>query len=264
MYISLSESQILKLKETGYPSKTEVLGFDNEQGNTVCYPLNEMIKPRHILNDTLLGKPLLVSYCMACRSAMVYNPIVKGQRLNFDVLGVYRRNMVMMDRETGTVWQQGTGEAVYGNLKGSQLEILPYQQTTISEWLTQYPNSLIAKESAEVKNGIFSKERLMKMMKITEHLIAPGKTNLEGLPLRETVFGIELNGVSKAYPVSELKKKSNFADQLGNTEVIITYNPRNNFMIANVTETGKIIPVQSHWWFGWKEFHPDTEIWKAK
>jgi hypothetical protein len=264
VYISLSESQILKLKETGYPSKTEVLGFDNEQGNTVCYPLNEMIKPRHILNDTLLGKPLLVSYCMACRSAMVYNPIVKGQRLNFDVLGVYRRNMVMMDRETGTVWQQGTGEAVYGNLKGSQLEILPYQQTTISEWLTQYPNSLIAKESAEVKNGIFSKERLMKMMKITEHLIAPGKTNLEGLPLRETVFGIELNGVSKAYPVSELKKKSNFADQLGNTEVIITYNPRNNFMIANVTETGKIIPVQSHWWFGWKEFHPDTEIWKAK
>jgi hypothetical protein len=193
VYISLSDKQILKLKEVDYPKEMEALGFDDEQGNAICYPLYEMIQPRHILNDTFQNKPILVSYCMACRSAMVYNPIVKDQRLNFDVLGVYRRNMVMMDRETGTVWQQGTGEAIFGKLKGTLLEILPYQQTTLQEWMTQYPNSFIAKESKEVKNGIFSKERLMKMMKVTESLVAPGKTKLDGLPLRETIFGIELN-----------------------------------------------------------------------
>jgi len=264
VFISLSDNQILKLKETDYPSETEVLGFDDEQGNPICYPLYEMIKPRHILNDTFHNKPILVSYCMACRSAMVYNPIVKSQRLNFDVLGVYRRNMVMMDRETGTVWQQGTGEAIYGTLKGLQLEILPYQQTTLSDWLKQYPNSFVAKESKEVKDGIFSKERLMKMMKVTESLVTPGKTNLEGLPLRETIFGIELNGVSKAYPVTELKKRNNFTDKLGNIDITISYNPQTNFLTVKLTDTGKIIPAQSHWWFGWKEFHPNTEIWKAK
>jgi len=264
VYISLSENQILKLKETNYPSETEVLGFDDERGNAICYPLYEMIKPRHILNDTFQSKPILVSYCMACRSAMVYNPIVSGQRLNFDVLGVYRRNMVMIDRETGTVWQQGTGEAIFGKLKGSQLEILPYQQTTLSDWLKQYPNSFIAKESKEVNDGIFSKERLMKMMKVTESLVAPGKTNLVGLPLRETIFGIELNGVSKAYPVADLKKKTHFTDKLGDTSITISYNPQTNFLTATVNDTGKIIPAQSHWWFGWKEFHPNTEIWKAE
>ena len=42
VYISLSENQILKLKETDYLSETEVLGFDNEQGNSICYPLFEI------------------------------------------------------------------------------------------------------------------------------------------------------------------------------------------------------------------------------
>jgi hypothetical protein len=264
VYISLSDNQILKLKETDYSLETEVLGYENEQGNAICYPLYEMIKPRHILNDTFQSKPILVSYCMACRSAMVYNPIIDGQRLHFDVLGVYRRNMVMMDRETGTVWQQGTGEAIFGKQKGTLLEILPYQQTTLQEWMTQYPNSFIAQESKEVKNGIFSKERLMKMMKVTESLVAPGKTNLEGLPLRETIFGIEINDFSKAYPVTELKKRNHFTDKLGDTEITISYNPNTNFFNATFTDTGKIIPAQSHWWFGWKEFHPNTEIWKAE
>lgn len=263
VYISLSENQILKLKEMNYSLETEVLGFADEQGNAICYPLYEIIKPRHILNDTFQNKPILVSYCMACRSAMVYNPLVKGQRLHFDVLGVYRRNMVMMDRETGTVWQQGTGEAIFGKLKGEQLEIFPYQQTTIKEWLTQYPDSFIAKESSDVKDGVFSKERLMKMMKITETLVAPGKTNLEGLPLRETVFGIEINGHSKAYPISELKMKSEFFDRIGDTEIKVKYDVQSNFITIIEKQTGKIIPAQSHWWFGWKEFHPNTEIWKC-
>lgn len=263
VYISLSENQIVKLRETVYTAETEVLGFADDRGNAICYPLYEMIKPRHILNDTFQEKPILVSYCMACRSAMVYNPVINGQRLHFDVLGVYRRNMVMMDRETGTIWQQGTGEAIFGQLKGSQLEIFHYQQAALSEWMKQYPNSYIAKESNEVRDGIFSKERLMKMMKITETLVAPGKTRLEGLPLREPVFGVELNGHSKAYPVSELKKKSKFVDLLGDKELRINYEPPSNFITIIDTQSGRIIPAQSHWWFGWKEFHPNTEIWKA-
>jgi len=264
VYISLSENQILKLKKADYPNDIDVLGFDNEKGDSICYPLYEMIKPRHILNDTFLNKPVLVSYCMACRSAMVYNPTVNGQRLYFDVLGVYRRNMVMMDRETGTIWQQGTGEAVFGKLRGSQLEYLPYQQTTLTDWLKQYPKSFIAMESTDVKDGIFSKERLMKMMKVTESLVAPGKTNLKGLNLREPIFGIEINGLSKAYPISELKQKTVFSDKLGETELKINYSVETNFITITETKTGKTVPVQSHWWFGWKEFHPKTEIWKQK
>jgi hypothetical protein len=263
VYVALNENQIIKQQIKIYTPETEVLGYVDESGFAICYPLQEMIKPRHLLNDLFNNKPLFVSYCMACRSAMVYNPVVNGQRLNFEVLGVYRRNMVMGDTTTGTIWQQGTGEAIYGSLKGQRLKFLPYQQTTLNDWLKQYPDSHIATESGDVKNGIFSKERLMKMMKVTEALVAPGKINLNGLPLREPILGIEIGDLSKAYPISELKKKNSFTDKLGYVELKIEYNPVTNFIHILNLQTNEIVVAQSHWWFGWKEFHKNSEIWKA-
>jgi hypothetical protein len=264
VYIALREKQIIKRKEIIYPGSTEILGYADEYGNAIAYLLMELVKPRHLLNDVFMGNPLFVSYCMACRSAMIYDPVVDGTRLNFEVLGVYRRNMVMSDIETGTVWQQGTGEAMFGKMKGTQLTYLPYQQMTLSEWLKLYPSTFIAKESDAVKDGIFSKRRLMKMMKVTEKLVAPGKTDLTGLPLRENIFGVTVGDVSKAYPVSELKKtKGIVEDKIGDTQVSINYNSKTNHISIIEKESGKPLVAQSHWWFGWKEFHPETEIWKA-
>ncbi len=264
VYIALNEEQILKGKRNIYPENTEVLGYADDSGSAIAYPLQELVKPRHLLNDVFKGSPLFISYCMACRSAMVYNPVVNDVRLIFEVLGVYRRNMVMSDLNTGTVWQQGTGEAMYGKLKGSRLQYLPYQQMALKEWLAVYPHSLIAYESDTVRDGIFSKDRLMKMMKVTEHLVAPGKTGLEGLPLRETVFGVQVGDKAKAYPISELQRvQGGFKDFIGNTGVIVEYNPNSNYMSVKDARTGIPLVVQSHWWFGWKEFHPETEIWRA-
>lgn len=264
IYIALSENQILKQKDFVYSKETEILGFIDSKEQSIAYPILEMIKPRHLLNDVFNNNPILVSYCMACRSAMVYNPIVNGVHLTFDVLGVYRRNMVMVDRETGTIWQQATGEAVCGKLKGIKLEILPYQITNLESWLNLKPESFIAVESNLVKDGIFSKERLMKMMKITEKLVAPGLTNLDGLPLREKVFGIEIEVYSRAYPVSELIKENNFKDKIGETILEINYSPTNNIIKIVNKNNNQIIASQSHWWFGWKEFHPNTTIWNSK
>ncbi len=265
VYIALKEEHLLKSRENSYPDDTESLGYVDKNNQAICYPVYELVKPRHLLNDTFLGVPLFVSYCMACRSAMVYNPIIEGVRLHFEVLGVHRRNMVMSDVETGSIWQQGTGEAMYGQLKGQQLEYLPYQMMPVGEWLALYPHSFIAKESHLVRDGIFSKDRLMKMMKITETLVAPGRTNLAGLPLREKIFGIELNGKSKAYPFGVLQTApSTFTDKIGDTEITIEFNKTSNFFEATETKSGKQLPAQSHWWFGWKEFHPETEIWTSK
>ncbi|MBL1241615.1 MAG: DUF3179 domain-containing protein [OCS116 cluster bacterium] len=93
--------------------------------------------------------------------------------------------------------------------------------------------------------------------------MAKGYTDIGNeLPLRETVFGITLNGVSVAYPTSELSKKPNFTHQVGNQNFTIAYNVKTNQMSIK-TEDGKNLPTQSHWWFGWKEFHPFTEIWRV-
>ena len=265
LFIALAENQIIKQKKRIYSDDTEVVGYIDDNGNAICYPVYEMVMPRHLLNDIFSEKPLFISFCAACRSTMIYNPVIDGQRLTFEVLGVHRRNMVIRDIQTGTVWQQGTGEAMHGKLKGKQLEFYPYQQTTLKDWITQNPNTFIAKESDHVRKSFVPKDKLMKVLKkATENFIASGKTDLSGLPVREKIWGLQLNGQSKAYPISELKKVTEITDNLGGVDIVIKYNPNTNQIDGTIKTTNERLKFQNHWWFGWKEFHPNTEIWKAK
>jgi len=170
--------------------------------------------------------------------------------------------MILRDVQTGTVWQQGTGEAMFGKLKAKQLEFYPYQQTTLADWMNQHNDTYIAKESKEVRKSFVPKHRLMKLLKVTEKFIAPGKTDLTGLPAREKIWGLLLKGHSKAYPISALKNITKITDNLSGLEIQIRYNPDNNQISGIVSTTNEPLKFQNHWWFGWKEFHPDTEVWK--
>jgi hypothetical protein len=264
VFRALEADQILKSADNHLDLSAEVVGYINDNNQAICYPVEDIIKPRHLLNDIFMNEKILISYCAACHSSIVYSRLLASQELHFQVIGVYRRNMIMRDIETGTIWQQGTGEAVYGKLKGNQLTMLPYQQMKFGDWLKLYPGSLIASESSLAPRGIFPKERLLKMLKITEHMVAPGRSDLSGLPLREKIWGLEINGAAKAYPENELKNVSTFTDQLGEIQVEIQYEASSNFITGIEKISGQPLKFQSHWWFGWKEFHPKTEIWKAQ
>ena len=67
---------------------------------------------------------------------------VNGQVLHFDLVGLNGSNFVMRDRQTHSEWQQATGEAIAGPLKGTRLEVLPFVVTTWEEWRTKYPQTL--------------------------------------------------------------------------------------------------------------------------
>jgi hypothetical protein len=264
-FITLDDKQIIKQKDAIYPGNIEVVGYTDDNGNSICYPINEMVMPRDILNDTFDGKPLLVTYCAGCRSTMLYNPVVEGKRLTFEVLSIHRRNMTMRDLQTGTVWQQATGEAMFGMLKGKQLASYYYQQTTLKDWINGNPNTFVAKEGDNIRKGLVPKGLWLKVLeKVTGAFVGPGKTDLTGLPLREKVWGLHLNGQSKAYPISELKKVTHITDNVGHVDIVIEYNSDTNQISGINKATNERLKFQNRWWLGWKEFHPNTEIWKAK
>jgi len=49
----------------------------------------------------------------------------------------------------------------------------------------------------------------------------------------------------------------------GGQDILVSRSPATGSVHAHSLEIGEEIPVQRHWWFGWKEFHPDTEIWQG-
>jgi len=63
-----------------------------------------------IVNDTVGGVPVAVTYCPLCNSAIAYDRRVAGRVLSFGTSGrLYDSNLVMYDRQTQSLWVQFTG-----------------------------------------------------------------------------------------------------------------------------------------------------------
>jgi len=228
----------------------------------VAYPLDVVI-PRHIINDTIGDLAIVVSYCAICRSALIFNAQVDGKALYLKVSAVWRRNMLMIDNQTKSLWQQATGECIYGKLKGKKMELLSGENTTWESWLKKYPNSEYAHKCIEARKGYLTRKAMIKGLNfITPKITPPGFSSLEGLPTRETVFGIVHNNISRAYPRSVVENLVDFTDHYDDMKLELHYDKQSNSLTAIESISKKPIIVERHWWLGWKEFHPDTEIWE--
>ncbi|MEF8813844.1 MAG: DUF3179 domain-containing protein [Halovenus sp.] len=79
-----------------------------------------------IVNDTVGGRPVAVTWCPLCGSAVVYDRRAAGRTLTFGVSGkLADDDLVMYDRETDSEWKQSRGEAIAGALEGTTLTVLP-------------------------------------------------------------------------------------------------------------------------------------------
>ena len=111
------------------------------------YPLNMLSRPdHHVVNDTLGGRPIAVTWCGLCQSPLVYARQVAGKTLTLFVTGhVYIENMVMSDVETKSEWPQMLGEAVGGPLKEQSLERIPSVWSDWKTWRTTHPETTLLK-----------------------------------------------------------------------------------------------------------------------
>ncbi|MBK8295415.1 MAG: DUF3179 domain-containing protein [Solirubrobacterales bacterium] len=94
-------------------------------GATRIYPIQILVW-HEIVNDTVGGEPVAVTYCPLCSSTVAFSRDVEGQLLDFGTTGRVRKSdLVMYDRQTESWWQQLTAEAVVGELTGTELKVLP-------------------------------------------------------------------------------------------------------------------------------------------
>jgi hypothetical protein len=156
LWIFLKRDKIPPIDDPVYYSETEASGifFENEPVVTVvedsiakAYPLS-ILTYHEVLNDRSGDVYFSVSYCPLCNSAVVFNRRVEhlGQAylLDFGTSGMLRKsNLVMWDRQTETWWQQITGTGLAGKLAGVELDMLPCQIISVSDFFESYPGGLI-------------------------------------------------------------------------------------------------------------------------
>ncbi len=99
-------------------------------GDVRVYPIQIMMW-HEIVNDTVGGIPLAITYCPLCNSAISFVREVRGVETTFGTSGsLYFANLVMYDRATESLWNQLDGRAVVGVLTGDVLE--QYPSSTVS------------------------------------------------------------------------------------------------------------------------------------
>lgn len=112
-------------------------------GEVRAYPLAILIW-HEIVNDTIGGVPVAVTYCPLCNSAITFDRRLGDRTLDFGVSGVLRHSdMIMYDRQTESWWQQIVGEAIVGELLGERLTILPSFLVSWEDFKEAFPDGRV-------------------------------------------------------------------------------------------------------------------------
>ncbi len=104
-----------------------------------AYPLSVLMW-HEIVNDTVDGRPLAITYCPLCNSAVVFERMIDGEAVEFGTTGLLRNSdLVMYDRATESWWQQFTGEAIVGQHVGDRLTMIPSRTVSFADFRERHP-----------------------------------------------------------------------------------------------------------------------------
>ncbi len=145
---------------------------------------------------------------------------MNGRVLHFYLAGINNQNFLMRDRETGTWWQQVSGKALLGPLKGATLERVVSDEITFDTWKTEFPAGQVL-APVEKYSSKYEKDWETSVGKLPVVVSFPG----QGLSDRDVVIGISAGGQARAYPIGTLQNASPVHDQVGGTPILLVVGP---------------------------------------
>ncbi|MBL0030719.1 MAG: DUF3179 domain-containing protein [Bacteroidetes bacterium] len=107
-----------------------------------AYPIQFLAYHQRVF-DGMCGKRFMMTYCPVTRTAKAYLTDYEGKNDYYRYLGLINNDAIYEDFKTGTWWSQSTGKGIAGKRKGESLREWPCYVTTLRQWLTYNPESLI-------------------------------------------------------------------------------------------------------------------------
>ena len=194
-----------------------------------AYPI-QYLAYHHQIVDTVGHKPLIATYCNVCRSGRVFSTQVNGKNEMFRLVGMSRYNAMFEDRTTGSWWQQATGSAIIGPMKGARLDEINCQQVTLREWFNQYPQSLVFQPDSnfvEIYTDYEDYENGRKEGTLTRY-------DPESWQEKSWVIGVEIGEKAIVYDWNVLKEKKHIQDTFEGVGLLLLLGEENkSFSVWN-------------------------------
>lgn len=145
----------------------------------------------------------------------MWQSVVNGQELKFRLAGINNQNFIMRDEQTGSWWQQISGEAIQGKFKGQRLENVPADEITFAVFKRENPNGRVLEpENEKIEDADWEAQVGKMPVRISGDLD-------NTLDARTLIVGINVNGKAKAYPFSAIEKQSPILDLVGGKNIAI-------------------------------------------
>jgi hypothetical protein len=228
--------------------------------------------------------------------------VTDEQTLTFGVSGMlYRNGLIMYDHQTQSLWSHIMGQAIAGDLDGTQLELIAALQTDWASWKERHPDTQVINPDLFGRDGYEG------------YYLRPdagviGRTTRPDVDLgpKEFVIGVRLGGEAKAYPFRALSQQPVVNDSVGGVPLVVffdkgsaagaafsselddgtllTFEPGDELEVALDTQTqsewdiftgtavsGPLggtqlaqIPITYAFWFGWADYHPEGMVYSLE
>lgn len=187
----------------------------------------------------------------------MYARRVGDRELTFDfAAGLIQNNLLLVDRETGSLWSQLHGRAVDGPLEGEPLTVLPALQTTWRYWRQLHPQTRVMVAPGEEGRPYVYRRWTPGTPRPKE----PPKTH----DTSALGLGLARKGEAIFFPFRELEQ-ANLPLHLclGGAEITVHYRPDALTAWAEDAD-GNLLSGVLAYEAGWLDFHPESRVYRAE
>lgn len=230
---------------------------------------------------------------------MVWQAALDGRARRFRLAGINNQNFLMQDDATGSWWQQITGTAIQGPMRGTRLERVFHDEVAFRIWVREHPGTRVLKPASDTAWVRFSREWETETAKLP---VATRVRLDDSLPPRTLIVGVTVGGDAIAYPMSAVEKQSPILDRVGGQPLLLVLGedrksvrgfvpevkgefvelfvvPGRNPLEMRDAATGsrwdfsgtavegplagtrlKRVAADKDYWFNWKTYHPGTRV----
>ena len=231
----------------------------NYRGVKRVYPLQILVW-HEIVNDTIAGDPILVTYCPLCGSGIAYLRELNGEAVEFGTTGrLYNSNLVMYDRKTDTWWTQIDGKAIVGELAGGELTEVSIDTVAWRDWKAVHPDSEVLNQDTGFSRP-YGRDPYGSYYQ-DSFLMFPVENEDQRIHPKTVIFGIEVDGVYKAYREEDLIERGTFEDSVAGVRIRVNRDSAGIVTFTDLDSDREIVKERG-FWFAWYAFHPDTLVYE--
>jgi hypothetical protein len=252
---SIDDPNYLSADAATHVADDELVITLSYNGEYRAYP-TKILDHHEIVNDTIGGEALAITWCPLCGSAVGIRRTVAGEVTEFGVSGVlYNSDLVLYDRATETLWDQIEAKGIVGTMTDEHLELVPVSMSRWAKWRNRHPDTLVLSTDTGFDYD-YTVDRYAEYRDSTR-LFMPVSATDERVHAKTVVFGFDLPSGSIAYSETVLQEHGRYHHDLNGEKAEITLHDDGSVTMRRGDQT--LYPTRL-FWFAWYTFHPGTDL----